>query len=242
MKAADLLKFWEAGRGQSHARRALILLALACRETTLEELARWSIGLRDARLLLLRESLFGSHLASLARCPQCEERLELNFEIASIRAGTGAPTPERLTVEADGFEVQFRLPNSEDLIAVEEGGDAAFCRELLLRRCLIDLRSAGRTGAIESLPEPVVAAILEKMEAADPQANTQLDLICFACRHRWLAAFDIAAFLWAEIDDWARRILREVHLLARAYGWREADILAMSAARRRAYLEMLGQV
>jgi hypothetical protein len=34
-------------------------------------------------------------------------------------------------------------------------------------------------------------------------------------------------------------VLREVHILASAYGWREDDILAMSPARRRIYLEML---
>jgi len=241
MKAAELLTVWEAGRDQSAARRALILLALVCREAALEELARWSIGRRDARLLALRESLFGSRLASLARCPQCGERLELNFEVAAIRAETAASSPETFVVEADGCEVRFRLPNSEDLMAVEAQSDVASGRELLLRCCLLDLRLEGRERPVESLPEPVVAAILNKMEEADPQANTQLDLICFACHHRWLAAFDIAMFLWAELDDWARRLLREVHLLARAYGWREADILAMSTARRRAYLEMLGQ-
>jgi hypothetical protein len=51
--------------------------------------------------------------------------------------------------------------------------------------------------------------------------------------------FDIGAFLWEEIAAQARRLLREVHTLARAYGWREADILVMSAARRQAYLEMV---
>ena len=44
----------------------------------------------------------------------------------------------------------------------------------------------------------------------------------------------------AELATQAKRLLREVHFLARAYGWREADILAMSARRRQAYLEMVG--
>jgi hypothetical protein len=34
--------------------------------------------------------------------------------------------------------------------------------------------------------------------------------------------------------------LREVHTLAWAYGWREADILAMSPARRQFYIELVG--
>jgi hypothetical protein len=32
-----------------------------------------------------------------------------------------------------------------------------------------------------------------------------------------------------------------VDALARAYGWRESDILALSAPRRRAYLELTGR-
>jgi hypothetical protein len=35
-------------------------------------------------------------------------------------------------------------------------------------------------------------------------------------------------------------LLTEVHRLAQAYGWREAEILALSEARRHAYLELVG--
>jgi hypothetical protein len=77
------------------------------------------------------------------------------------------------------------------------------------------------------------------MVQADPQADVQLALTCPACGHQWEATFDIASFFWSEIDSWAHRILREVHTLASAYGWREADILAMSPQRRQLYLEMV---
>ena len=35
-------------------------------------------------------------------------------------------------------------------------------------------------------------------------------------------------------------MLHEVHALALAYGWREPDILALSAAPPRAYLDLVG--
>ena len=82
-------------------------------------------------------------------------------------------------------------------------------------------------------------AIAAEMEKADPQANVQLALDCADCGHRWLSGFDIVPFLWSEIDNWARRVLREVCALASAFGWREADILAMSAGRRQLYLQMI---
>ena len=78
------------------------------------------------------------------------------------------------------------------------------------------------------------------MAAADPQADVELALSCPACGHAWPAAFDIASFLWTEVDAWARVLLHEIHALASAYGWREADILALSPRRRRAYLELIG--
>jgi hypothetical protein len=65
-----------------------------------------------------------------------------------------------------------------------------------------------------------------------------LDLRCPTCGHSWHALFDIVAFFWAELASQAKRLLREVHTLARAYGWREADIVSMSARRRQLYLEM----
>jgi hypothetical protein len=65
---------------------------------------------------------------------------------------------------------------------------------------------------------------------------------CPACGHQWRALFDVAAFLWREIDAWAKRSLNEVHALASAYGWSQRDILSMSASRRRRYVSMIAQV
>ncbi len=69
----------------------------------------------------------------------------------------------------------------------------------------------------------------------------RFELSCPACGHGWLTPLDAPGYLWREIETQARRLLHEVHALASAYGWREADILAMTARRRWAYLEMLGK-
>ncbi len=83
---------------------------------------------------------------------------------------------------------------------------------------------------------------MEEIEAflakTDPQAETLIDLTCPACGHGWTVALDIGSFLWTRWNALAKRLLREVHVLARAYGWREPDILALSWIRRQAYLEM----
>ena len=83
----------------------------------------------------------------------------------------------------------------------------------------------------------VCDAAEERLAAADPGAELELALACPSCDHRWTQDLDPVAFLWAEIDGWARRLAGEVHVLAAAYGWGEAEILALSPLRRRLYLE-----
>ena len=141
----------------------------------------------------------------------------------------------------DGYEILFRLPDTTDLAALEmTGASRQAIRNLMLNRCLSEVRYNGKEQKVEELPAAIVDEVTERMSLADPQADIKLSLECPSCRNRWLAPFDILSFLWSEVETWARRLLREVHLLARAYGWSEADILAMSAIRRQTYLEMLG--
>jgi hypothetical protein len=145
-----------------------------------------------------------------------------------------------LSLTTASYEVRFRLPNSLDLLAVARYQDPDAARQLLLERCLLRVRQNGDDADLAQLPEEVAAATIERMAQADPQADVLLDLSCPACDHRWQAAFDIVSYFWNEIDTWAQRTLRQVHLLASTYGWHEADILAMSPWRRQLYLEMIG--
>lgn len=244
--AAELLRVWERGNDQPFFERALLLLAAACPECPADALSTLSLGRRDARLLSLREWIFGRRIASLANCPSCGERLELTLNTSDLRVhppeqSTEEPAaePEALSVSLGDHEVRFRLPNSLDLVKVSENQDFALGRQHLLDRCLLGVYHQGRETAAGILPDEVITAITECMEQADPQANVQLALSCPVCSHEWRSVFDIVSFLWAEIHAWAVRILHEVHALAMAYGWREADILAMSPRRRQAYLEMI---
>ncbi len=79
-----------------------------------------------------------------------------------------------------------------------------------------------------------------KLDALDPQAAAAVDLDCPSCGASWPASVDITEFVWGEVDRFARRLLYDVHTLATAYGWREADVLAVSPTRRRFYLQVCG--
>ena len=93
--------------------------------------------------------------------------------------------------------------------------------------------------AVESLPENAIAALATSILERDPLSEVQIDLHCSECGQGWPMILDIVSLFWSEISAHAPRLVQEVHLLARAYGWREADILALSARRRQLYLEMV---
>jgi hypothetical protein len=239
--AAALLEAWEAGAEAPPIKRALLLLAAGSPDRSELDWARASIGVRDARLLRLKEAWFGPRLEATEVCPRCGERLEASFSTRDIERGPGVNSdgsePRRLM--HGEYEVAYRLPTSLDLCNVG-GQQADDPRESLLLRCIEAARRGGTEADPEGLPPAVLAGVVDAMAAADPMADVQVALTCVPCGHTWSVAFDIAGYLWSEMEEWAERLLVEIHALASAYGWSERDILALSPSRRRAYLDLLG--
>ncbi|MFI2346428.1 hypothetical protein ACH492_05085 [Streptomyces sp. NPDC019443] len=225
--------------------RALALLAAAEEHAaTDDELAALSIGRRDALLLALRTRLFGDRMVALATCASCGESLELDFSGTDITHPSSQGTDPRVngpvTLHTDGFELRLRLLDSRDLESITGEADLGTSRDVLLRRCVLGAHRGEVEVAVAHLPAEVLDAVDEWLAATDPQADVQVELRCPGCAATWQQGFDIVGFFWAEVDAWARRTLYEVHRLAAAYGWREGDILAMSAPRRQAYLDLVG--
>lgn len=239
LSAADLMHAWERAVGQPPVERALTLLSAGCPEPA-ESLAALPIGQRDARLSQVYEQLFGPTLEAFAECPRCAERLEYGLATRDLCADPATAAAPELTLVSGDLSLRLRLPNSLDLRAAGRCGDLDAARRLLLERCVVEATSGGCAVPAQALPPEAVEQIEALLAQADPQAESQIDLTCPACGHGWTVALDIAAFLWTRWNGLARRLLREVHVLARAYGWREADILALSWIRRQAYLELAG--
>jgi hypothetical protein len=232
----EVLQIWETGLGQHPVDRALNILAVTLPDVDRNQLAVLSIGRRDGCLMDIRETNFGSKVSGVAECPGCQERLVWTLDIGDIRSTQGTDQgTNRLIVEE--YELLYQLPDSTDLAAVAASGDVQSGRATLLHRCVLEARHANARVEARTLPESVVSRLAANMEACDPQSETLLDFECPECGLRWQALFDILTFLWSEICGRARNLLSEVHSLASAYGWAEEDILGMSLARRRFYLE-----
>jgi hypothetical protein len=243
LSPSQLVRVWERGAGQPAILRAITVLAEAEPEAGLsqgeadrpeaeanagagrgcETLLDLPLGERDDRLLALRAATFGSRLEALARCPACGERVELRFSTADVSDAAGDSS------SSGGADAAVRPLTTRDLVQVSGCTSVAEARRELAQRC---------TG-VAMLDAPQIEAAAQRLEEIDGAAMRLIESRCPACGACWTSEFDVAAFLWLEIEAAAVRLLADVHTLARAYGWREQDILAMSPQRRRVYLELV---
>ena len=235
LSAAELLRVWERGLGDNPIRRAIQLLSAACPDSDLEEIRQLSIGQRDSLLLGLRERTFGRDLTGISRCSGCNEQIELAFATSDFPQKKAALP----MVERGSYKLELRPLNSADLEDVMDR-DPRQARRGLLELCTLSARCQGEPVVASDLPSEVLDEAERQLAEADPQSDIQLMLSCPACGTKNRVVFDIVSFFWREIESWAVRILREVHTLALAYGWREEDILALSPVRRQCYLDLIG--
>ncbi len=236
ISAEALLDLCDRGARARHGRRALLLLGAAGVERA--DAGSFPIGARNRRLIALREILFGEELASTTSCPECHERVELQVTIDDLL--TAAPpiaAGAELTVATGGHDVTVRLPGTDDFIGLP--GDVEVARGEVLRRSLVAIDGSHDESVLAAALPDVATAVASAIEAADPGAVIAFELSCPSCAHAWTAFFDIVSFLWHELEQWSRRVLDDVHRLARGYGWSESEILGLSEARRQAYLERL---
>ena len=181
----------------------------------------------------------GDALEAVSRCPRCDEELEVGFEVGLLLRSPEQPTPSEVEVEMGELRLRARPLTTADLLAAEDLGEVEDVARRLLERSLVDARRGTSMVSVEDLAADEVAALAQALADADPLAEIVFALTCDACGHTFRQPLDPATFLAVELATHARRLLHEVHCLARAYGWREPDVLALSSRRRRAYLELV---
>ncbi|HRW08417.1 MAG TPA: hypothetical protein P5121_25110 [Caldilineaceae bacterium] len=237
LTAYQLSELWEWGQNKHPVDRALGLLTLAHPDLQPEQIAALTIGQRNARLLTLREATLGPTLNGYAECSQCGEKLEFAVEVAAIRLPE--PQAAEFTVTIEEYDLHCRLPNSADLAAIVGQHDVEAARQLLIDRCILHAQQGGNTVGQNDLPNQIIPVLADAITARDPMAEMRFELECPACGQVWSALFDIVSFFWNELGDRVKRLYYDVHQLAQAYGWSEAEILLMTSQRRQFYLDLI---
>lgn len=220
LDGAALLELYQTGRTGDALTRARLLGRMAAGT----DAGTLPLGELDRRIWALRPEFAGTGPGTapgtaVAHCADCSAQLE--FELPADFAPPDAAAPASVQVAWRGHVHDLRLP------------------------CLADFGPDGlRPENLGPGPwqDPEFAAhAAGALHAADPALAMTFALTCPDCGAALDEVFDPAAWLWAEIEDTARSLLREVVRLARAFGWSEAEILAMPRARRALYLTELGE-
>ncbi len=239
LSSHQLLRIWEYGRNQHPVDQALTLLSLILPDQNRSELAELSIGQRDNYLLVLREKLFGETLYCAGACPDCMQAVDILLTTKDIKIDTNEIEQGETELAWKDIHIAYRSPNSTDLAAIANTHNDQQARLTLIQRCLLKIDRQGVAIAAEELPEQAILKTEQAIIQHDPQAEILLDMSCPECGTQWQLLFDIVDFLWTEIAVKAKRLLQEVHTLAKTYGWTEGRILQLSDTRRQIYLGMI---
>ena len=217
MTEADLLNAWPLDGGPPLLRFARFFAAL---QDAAPPWAEQTLGSCNRHLARLHRQMIGRPVEAVVSCA-CGEDLEVALPLEAIAA---APDPApRIEIAAPGPR-QFRLPHLSEIALAGRPQDLA-------ARCALD--DGG------PVPEPYLGALDEAWSQADPAAEITLDLTCPSCGAEVRARADLALFVARDLDLKVQGLVAEIHGLARAYGWTEAEVLAVPPARRRAYAALI---
>jgi len=222
---SEMLGLWERGRGLHPLDQGV--LALRAVFSGAPDPADWSLGRRNRALAELRGSMFGRELRGWTRCKPCGGQIEFRVDVLELPQASDGDGDD----VAVAWDRRYRLPTSRDLAAVLPIADLGEAARALATRCCLE-----QDPQAQPWPDAEIEAVGDSMAAADPLAEIRLHFDCPHCDASFDESLDPAAFLWAEMDAGARRLLADVHDLATAYGWSEREILSLNPMRRETYL------
>ena len=222
-KDSDFLAFWEAGVCVHPLERAALLVSWidgVSRETA----AGMTIDQRDRELFKFCNYCFGPTIELMLVCEECGVESESAFAISDVLST--APVPCEFSIVHSGRQLTCRHPNSHDLACAISADNP---RKTLLSSLVKE----------EEPDEAMLSMIEQHMAEHAGLADFSIANVCPDCGHVTETPFDILDFVWRRIRVEARRILRDIDVLAQAYGWTSSDILALSPQRRAAHIAMV---
>jgi hypothetical protein len=182
----------------------------------------WIDG-RDVPLLNLADAdrlfeavyrrLFGPNVELRHRCTDCREAYELSLRLDDLRSIRNPDEPSEDEAKLPGGTV-VRALRLADLLTSDTD-----------EKALIE-RAVSTRGSDDD--EDVTVAI----ERLSPSHIENIETICPHCRQAQILSFDLSDFLLRCCARERPVLLREIHLLARSYGWGLGDITALDRSAR----------
>ncbi|MFI0848341.1 hypothetical protein [Mesorhizobium sp. IMUNJ 23232] len=187
---------------------------------------RLPVGDFDAIIATLFCDLYGERAEARCECARCRKAYEFDVPVAAVNADR-RQADERIFVR-DGVRVarlaegtMLRLPEVRDLLSVAVS-------PLSLETFIVE-----RGGDAPDIVENALALFCPLL--ADTVATT-----CPNCGGGQSVEFDLTTFFMKSLLRERDVLLREIDVVARAYGWSFADIVAMPRALRHGFVRIAG--
>jgi hypothetical protein len=166
-----------------------------------------------------------------ALCEACGAPYDLSVDLSRPAYRGADRAVSTVTVETSLGTRRFAVPTGEheERFARLPGGDP--------RRGFAGLCGLSGDAAAEALMfgEHDLDLIDESLEAASPDIADSVSVVCPGCGTETWSRIDPLQFAFPREGD----VLREIHLIARAYGWPLQDILSLKARQRAICADMI---
>ncbi len=166
-----------------------------------------------------------------AQCTSCGQAYDLSLSLDELPR---APKPELfpvIEVETSLGARRFEVPNGRVERALARCGPDEALSVLVRETALAE--SGPRD--IEAFTEGDFTAIEAALDDASPDISDQITTHCPTCEEETVARLDPLDFAFPT----TKGLFRDIHDIAKGYGWSEPDILALPSPRRRIYAEMI---
>ena len=198
-----------------------------------DEVGKLTIWERDQVLAVVYTRHYGPRIDGTMRCRNCNAPFDVDFNLQALMESLTPDPDAAIEYLEDGLyrlgDIRFRLPTGDDECAVF-GLSPDQAEAELLQRCLIDRAPLGTDTSAE---------VQNAMQALSPVVNVDLDARCPECGHDQSVLFDLQRYLLTALMNDRRQLVREIHLLASAYGWSLSEILNLTRSQRRAFVALV---
>ena len=214
-----------------------------CVESPDERLDAATLDRRVRALLQIVRETQGDRLIWKARCANedCEHEMELELSVSQLLR---MPAPaECFSWSAEpGCELELRLPTGRDQIEWRESAANANVEGVDLRMAssLVSRVNGQQPASDWTLPQEWLTALDAAFREHDMLTAMELQVSCPWCGKESALQPDVEALALSRLAAEQKRVLEEIHQLAAAYHWTEAEVLALPRLRRSFYIARIG--
>jgi hypothetical protein len=165
-----------------------------------------------------------------AQCPACSAPFDLQIDLAALPRSDASAAFPVITADTSLGPRQFEIPNGRTETALYHRA-AEGVRAIA---ALCGLSQNAETDA-KAFTRDDLNKIETSLDKATPDVADEIDTICPACTAKTKAQIDPLTFAFPKLDA----LDRDIHLIARDYGWDEPTILQMPTGRRRRHANMI---